>query len=108
MVISLVLILYNIKYYNLLGREIWVGRDGKDGRNWVKATFKVGPFPLTVFDFALTSPIDTNDSALLYCLIFSLKFVDNTLWSFFNCRSVIRYCSFTLHRNDKRTLHTNW
>ena len=32
----------------------------------------------------------------------------NTLWSFFNCRSVKRYCSFTLHRNDKRTLHTNW
>ena len=42
-----------------------VGRDGKDGRNWVKATFKVSPFPLTVFDFASTSPIDANDSALL-------------------------------------------
>ena len=83
MVISLVLILYNIKYYNLLGREIWVGRDGKDVRNWVKATFKVSPFPLTFFDFALTSPIGANDSALLYCLIFSLKFVDNTFWPFF-------------------------
>ena len=57
MVISLVSIWYNINYYNL-----FIGRDGKDGRNWVKATFKVGPFPLTVFDFALTSPIDTNDS----------------------------------------------
>ena len=83
MVISLVSIWYNINYYNLfIGREIWIGRDGNDSRNGVKATFKVSPFPLTVFDFALTSPIDTNDSALLYCLIFSLKFVDNTLWSF--------------------------
>ena len=64
MVISLVSIWYNINYYNLfIGRnEIRVGRNGKDGRNWVKATFKVSPFPLTVFDFALTSPIDTNDS----------------------------------------------
>jgi len=75
-IISLVSIWYNINYYNLfIGRdEIRVGRDGKDGRNWVKATFKVSPFPLTVFDFALTSPIDTNDRELLYCLIFSLKF----------------------------------
>ena len=56
-VISLVSIWYNINYYNL-----FIGRDGKDGINWVKATFKVSPFPLTVFDFSLTSPIDTNDS----------------------------------------------
>ena len=25
----------------LKGREIWVGREGKDGRNWVKDNFKV-------------------------------------------------------------------
>ena len=63
MVISLVSIWYNINYYNLfIGREIWIGRDGNDSINGVKATFIVSPFPLTVFDFALTSPIDTNDS----------------------------------------------